>query len=526
MMGFFIRFFNLTKVPSGFFCDEASINYNAYSILTTGKDEFGKTLPILFRSFGNFRPGTSIYFSVPFVAAFGMNEFSSRFPSVVVGTIGILLIFLLAQLLFESSIISLLSAFFLAISPWEIHFSRIGQENIYLPVFLSLSLVLFLFGIKKKNGISLFVSFISFGITLYTYVVAYFIVPLFILLLIILYAKNLWRMKRFFLIGIIVLFLMAIPLINGTSSGETMARFNDASTANQQKTTQQFEQKAFITYVDHFSYDFLFKNGDIGYVTHFITRFSVRGFGEFYSIQFPLIILGILALFSLQKLKGTRYSLWHYIKCYNFKDMFRIKKEAVLLFVWIIFYPLGSTAVPFTDGGGPFATRSIIGVIPFQILTALGIFFIISLFKNKVFKIVTVSVILVITLVSFSSYLESYFTKYPLYSSDFWGWQYGAKDIVTFFKDQENNYDDLVMIPEFNAPDIFFKFYAPKDCSKCIAGLPETYYNPAKRQLFAVNPNYLQRYLELNESLKFANLKTIYYPDKTIAFEIGKFIKK
>jgi len=32
--------------------------------------------------------------------------------------------------------------------------------------------------------------------------------------------------------------------------------------------------------------------------------------------------------------------------------------------------------------------------------------------------------------------------------------------------------------------------------------------------------------LELNESLKFANLKTIYYPDKTIAFEIGKFIKK
>lgn len=526
VFGFFIRTLDLSKLPSGFFCDEASISYNAYSILTTGKDEFAKPFPVLFQSFGNFRPGTSIYFSVPFIAAFGMNEFSARLPSAIIGTLGILFIFFLAQLLYESPIISLFSAFFLTISPWEIHFSRIGQENIYLPIFLSLSLVLFLFGIKKKNAVSLIASFIAFGITLYTYVVAYFIVPLFILLLTILYAKDLWRNKRYLFIGIAIFLFMSIPLISGFNSGETMARFNDASSVNQQKTLQQFAQKAFITYRDHFSYDFLFRTGDIGYATHFITRFSVKGFGELYAIQFPLIIIGIIALFVLGMLKNTTYSAWRYIKHHDFKKMFKVKKETLLLFGWIILYPLGSTAVPFTDGGGPFATRSIIGVLPFQILTAIGIFFLLSLFKNKVYKFILILTILLTTLISFSSYLEAYTTQYPLYSSDFWGWQFGAKDVIKYFVDNEKKYDELFMAPEFNAPDIFLKYYSPHNCSKCEIGLPEDKYNPSLRQLFAVTPNYINLFTSAHHNLGFKNIENVYYPNETIAFEIGEMVKR
>lgn len=77
------------------------------------------------------------------------------------------------------------------------------------------------------------------------------------------------------------------------------------------------------------------------------------------------------------------------------------------------------------------------------------------------------------------------------------------------------------MAPEFNAPDIFFKFYAPNDCNKCRIGLPDTNYNPLIKQLFAVT----RKYLHERPYIKFKTQKTIYYPNGTIAFQIGEIVK-
>ena len=43
---FAIRFFNANQYPP-LLWDEASIGYNAYSILQTGKDEYGQILPLI-----------------------------------------------------------------------------------------------------------------------------------------------------------------------------------------------------------------------------------------------------------------------------------------------------------------------------------------------------------------------------------------------------------------------------------------------------------------------------------------------
>ena len=77
------------------------------------------------------------------------------------------------------------------------------------------------------------------------------------------------------------------------------------------------------------------------------------------------------------------------------------------------------------------------------------------------------------------------------------------------------------MAPEFNAPEIFFKFYAPNSCLKCRIGLPDNFYNPSRKQLFALSPTYLSN----NQVLKFKIKKTIYYPNKTIAFQIGEIVQ-
>lgn len=61
ILGFSVRIYNLIGVPYGFHADEASFGYNAYTILTKGTDEYGKSFPIFFKSFGEYclrtRPG-------------------------------------------------------------------------------------------------------------------------------------------------------------------------------------------------------------------------------------------------------------------------------------------------------------------------------------------------------------------------------------------------------------------------------------------------------------------------------------
>jgi predicted membrane-bound mannosyltransferase len=54
-LAFFFRFYQLGNIPFGFFCDEASVGYNAYSLANTGTDEWGVKWPLFFKAFVNIR---------------------------------------------------------------------------------------------------------------------------------------------------------------------------------------------------------------------------------------------------------------------------------------------------------------------------------------------------------------------------------------------------------------------------------------------------------------------------------------
>src|SRR3990167_10280616 len=97
ILGAAIRFYKLGQVPAGLYIDEAAQGYSAYSILKTGKDEFGKTLPIIFRSFTDFKTPVYIYLIVPLIPIFGLTAFAVRFPSFFFGTLTIPLLFLLVR---------------------------------------------------------------------------------------------------------------------------------------------------------------------------------------------------------------------------------------------------------------------------------------------------------------------------------------------------------------------------------------------------------------------------------------------
>ena len=82
VLAFVLRFVQLDSLPPSLNWDEVSHGYNAYSILKTGKDEWGKFLPIIFRAYGDYKLPLYIYITAFSEFIFGLNEFAVRLPSV------------------------------------------------------------------------------------------------------------------------------------------------------------------------------------------------------------------------------------------------------------------------------------------------------------------------------------------------------------------------------------------------------------------------------------------------------------
>lgn len=482
IIAFFSRIYLLTEVPHGFFCDESAIGYNAYRLLKTGRDEYGVRWPFFFRSFGDYRNPVPIYFEIPFVAFFGLSDFSVRLSAAVAGGFTVFLIYLIGKRA-RNYWAGFFSGLFLATSQWHLHMSRIGMEFIYFPLFVSLGLYFWL--LREKKIFYIF-SFLFFGIALYTYYPAWVIVPLLVLGIFVISIKEFWKNFRNRFWGLIIFGVCLLPLFWGVRSGKALARWDKVR--NQPQSLSQRLNKFYKAYKAHFSYDFLVKKGDIDYPGHFITRHSVRATGQVYFFALPLIFLGaVLAIF-----KRERFGL--------------------IIFWLLLLYPLGSALAD----NGVFATRSIIGLIPFSIFFGFGTEWFIS--KFRFLKGLLGLGVVFVCLFSWGNFLKLYFYQYPLYSSDFWGWQYGPKEIVPYFLQRKSEFDQLFLEGQFNAPELFIPFFSRESCTNCyVGGLERLDFN--QRQLFALAPSTVEE-SKKDPCLSFLEEKRIYYPNKQTAFII------
>jgi hypothetical protein len=175
-----------------------------------------------------------------------------------------------------------------------------------------------------------------------------------------------------------------------------------------------------------------------------------------------------------------------------------------------------------TTAVSPQANRSFIGVIPFQLLTAIGMFYLYWRFKEVVrngkVKAVFNIVLSVLVVISLEQYVHRYFVEYPTYAANFWGWQYGAREAVSYMVEHHVEYDELYLEPAFNAPHIFLSFYDPENiCKNCFIGNPQESYKSSVKQLFIITPEQIN-YLPFQAQI----LSVINYPNHTTAFLILK----
>ena len=94
-----LRFYQLGDNPPSLDWDETAHGYNAYSILLTGKDEYGYRFPLSFRSFDDYKPPLYTYLVIPAVAIFDLNDFAVRLPSAILGVLAVAFTYLMV---FES----------------------------------------------------------------------------------------------------------------------------------------------------------------------------------------------------------------------------------------------------------------------------------------------------------------------------------------------------------------------------------------------------------------------------------------
>jgi 4-amino-4-deoxy-L-arabinose transferase-like glycosyltransferase len=467
-----LRTIGLSASPPGFFVDEASNAIDAYSIIHTLRDQHGVFLPTLFQALGDWRGSLYIYLDAPFAGVLGLSEIAVRLGAAVIGALTVWLVYLFVSKAVNPWV-GVISAFLLATSPWHLMQSRIGWDVITIPFVTALCLTFLYYGFDRPRLLPL--AFLAGALGMYTYFSGRLFFPLFCLAWIVIYAPQLWARRRASAIGLLLGGIAAIPAFVALLNGTLSARFNQTAPPN-----QSFGDRltmVWSNYLAHFQPGFLFDTS-----TDWILRLYVRGFGMLYGVEAPFLIIGVIAMLA------------------------RHRRTDVLFLVWFLIYPISAALV-----GPPVSTRSITGVVVFQIAVAEGVFLTVRgvalglgrLRYGRAVVVATFAVLVATGLATAAGFFTAYLRDYPAYSAGWDGWQAGPREIVDYFEHQGGRYDVMVMSADFNAADELLSFYSaayPDRCATCVVvniddrrGL-RAHYRPGARELWAVAPQQLQHF--------------------------------
>lgn len=529
----FFRLWRLGDVPSSLNWDEVALGYNAYSLLQTGKDEYGNVFPFVLRSYNDYKPGLYAYFVIPSIIVFELTPFAVRFPSAFFGILSVFATYFLAKELFAekkyTSYYSLAAAFLLAISPWHIQFSRIAFESNVAVSFNILFTLFFLKGLKKPIFLPL--SSMLMALNFYMYQSAKVFVPLLALSLFIIFRKELFRVEKKYLIAAVAIgLLVALPMVSYMlTSKEALARAQGVSIFSD--TTPLLKENAQRLIVDQEKNDllglildnrrvFYVKTVLAGYFSHFdlkwlfitgdIARHHAPYMGLLYLVELPFLLFGLYIML--------------------FDDNIP-KKLKLLIFTWFLITPIPASIT----SDVPHAVRTLNFLPLFQIFTALGFgtaLIKVSSIKYQILRVVELRYLLFafyFFLISFN--FIYYFNQYFVQQNYFYArdWQYGYKQVIDYIRQQRFNNKKIIVSnkKEMSQSHMFTLFYLGYDPNKYLSeGGTRTDENNKfsnfefrsfeydnEHNVFLVGSS-----TDFPESLE--PLYTIYYPDKTIAIKI------
>lgn len=206
---FITRIYKFGEIPNFIGVDEAGAAYDAYCLSKYGVDRYLNSFPLYLINFGGGQSALYAYATIPFIKLIGANIIAYRLPELLFFLMGIVVCYILANKMKDKKI-ALLYTFLIIICPWNIEASRQGLDcNLLAPMFM-LDVLLLVTANKNWHYI---VAGLAIGVTLYTYCLAWILIPVFLLIYIIytLWVKKI-NFKQVILLGIPIA-LLATPLI-------------------------------------------------------------------------------------------------------------------------------------------------------------------------------------------------------------------------------------------------------------------------------------------------------------------------
>ncbi|PIV00244.1 hypothetical protein COS54_03355 [Candidatus Shapirobacteria bacterium CG03_land_8_20_14_0_80_39_12] len=461
LLGGLLRFWKLASYPISLSIDEVGIGYDSYSILKTGKDQWGESFPLAFRSIGDYKPPVLEYLMIPAITVFGLNEFGTRFTVALFGTLTILFTFLLIKQISKNDLIALLSSFSLSISPWHLQVSRMTSESVVALFFIIIGVWLFLKSVHEKKNLY-WLSAIFFCLSLYTYHSARLFTPVMVFGLTIIYFKNIIKEKKRIILGILLGLILVIPFvyIMLTPLGRTRTQsvfiskdieINSQLNVNNSRRTilNKIFDNNFLTlfnfwtkrYLNYFDFSYIFFEGVN------LSSIKLPDVGLMYLIELPFLLLGLWQIIVNKKILG--------------------RQELILVIFWVLIGPLAASLA----NNEQHILRNLTTIPMLQFLVGIGL----SVFILKLFRISLAKKLLffcltpLLFIVSLVYYCDLYYVHYPIQFSEYWS--YGMKEAALFAWDHQKEYKNIIIDSSFgtqgpftvSTPHLYVYFYGKYD---------------------------------------------------------------
>lgn len=442
-----VRLLFLNVYPPSLNWDEVSLAYNAYSLLQTGHDEWGRFLPLSFEAFGEYKLPAYIYAAIPSVALFGLSEYGARIPSAMAGIVTVIFAYLIVWRVTQNRLMSLSAMGLLAIEPWHIFVSRSALEANLALCLVTVAVYFFIKGVEQ--GKYFIWSSVFFVLSLYTYNSTRVFVPLLVLVLVLWFRKAFFQNKKIAFITITIfatLFAIGLPL----AAREAAARYNSVLILDQGAINRINEMRGLFNgpeivakflynkpnyfivaaannYLSYFSPIYLFVTGGSQY------QFSLPNFGLLYWLDLPFWVAG----------------LWYLMRAKN--------RYLFVLLAWLLLAPIPAAITRET----PHVLRSLNMFVPITLLSGIGMGYVFTALKRKATIFSVVYSIGLIGVVGYQLLLFGlqYTKTYPAQFSC--TWQYGSKEMVSYITNYQKEYDKVLITKLYGEPHIFLLFFAP-----------------------------------------------------------------
>jgi len=533
LIAFVLRFYKLGEVPFGFYQDESAIGYNAFSIIETGKDEYGKSFPVYFKSFGDYKLPIYIYSTIIPIKIFGLNEFAVRFPSAFFGFLSVIIFYFFIKKITKEKNLSIIATALFSFNPWLLHYNRATFEvSICLFLFLLGGLLLYK-SFEKKSLFSFLIGTFCFIINIYTYNLTRFLSPILYFLIIGLNIKEFkFIKKKEIIITFIFLLISLAPFLKtfftsgGVSSASGTLIFSSAKVLAPLSEFRSYfiDLPSVFSKLFFNSYELIFWQYLKNIVSYFSTSFffvsgsehgnhGIGDFGLFYIFEFPLIIFGLVKIIREKN------------KWFN------------LFLLWGLLVILVSSLTRDI----PHATRSFFLIVPFEIISAIGLLDFVNNIKNikkKYLKQVIFIASIIFVFYNYVYYFSSYYVRFPvLYAKS---WKAEDRNVSLYIKDNQNKYDKIIFDRSTGfvyTSLLFYLKYNPFDFQNNVVRLPDDSEGFSIVKSFG---KYEFKDVDWEKDYKkskvlivttserkpkeFSSLRTFYYPKKPVVVSLGQDI--